>query len=189
MGNVEPVFIRLTHLQDRDFLIRNLCFLQRLIVASAPLLEFALERSRGDLHEYFERHLEEETGHDEILAEDLQKLGVTNIPPCHTAASIAGSQYYFIRHEHPAMLLGYMLVLESNPLPLVAVEELERVHGVWLDSLRHHSLHDAAHAEEIRKMIAKAPVDLQTRINRNAELVSIGLAGVAKKLIEGTEVI
>lgn len=189
MDQADALHIRLLHLKDRDFLIRNLCFLQRLIVASAPLLDFAMDYCTGDLRRYYEKHLEEEVGHDDMLAEDLRKLGCHVIPPSHTAASIAGSQYYFIAHEHPAMLLGYMLVLESNPLPMFAVEELERIHGVWLDSLRHHSLHDGAHSEEVKKMISWAPEHVQERIQRNALLVKVGLAGVAKKLIENVEVI
>lgn len=185
----DSVYIQLKHLRDRDFLVQNLCFLQRLITASAPLLDCAISFCAGELQEYYLKHFDEEVGHDDMLAEDLERLGVQDIPPCHTAASIAGSQYYFIQHEHPAMLLGYMLVLESNPMPLSAVEELEKVHGVWLDSLRHHSMHDVEHARQIKEMISLASPELQKRIHRNAELVSFGLAGVAKKLIDKVEVI
>jgi hypothetical protein len=181
--------MNLVQLKDRSFLIRNLCFLQRLIVASAPLLQFGMAHARGDLHGYFAQHWEEEVGHDEMLAEDLVRLGVEDIPPCHTAASIAGSQYYLIAHEHPAMLLGYMLVLESNPLPMCAVEELERVHGVYLDSLRHHSLHDGDHAARIRQMIESCTPGLRERIEVNAQMVAGGLLGVAKRLAEGNVIL
>lgn len=180
---------RLSNMMDRDFLIRNLCFLQRLIVASAPLLEFAIDRSQGKLQEYFIDHHAEEFGHDEMLADDLTRLGCEEIPSCHTAASIAGSQYYLIAHESPAMLLGYMKILESQPMPMADVIALEEKHGVHLDSLRHHSLHDGEHAAEIDRQIDRFPNAMQARILKNSELVAIGLNGVAQRLINKIEVV
>lgn len=179
---------RLQLLRDKDYLVRNLCFLQKLIVASAPLLDFAIDYSQGGLRAYYEQHLEEEEGHDEMLEGDLQRLGVDSIPVCYTAATIAGSQYYLVAHEHPAMLLGYMFVLESNPIPLSAVTELEKFYGVWLDSFRHHSQHDAAHAADVTRMIEKCSPQLQTMIWDNARIVKRSLDGVGKKLLEKVEV-
>lgn len=180
---------RVENLMNRDFLVRNLCFLQKLIVASAPLVGFAAERSSGRLQDYFLDHQQEETGHDEMLADDLMRLGVEEIPPCHTAASIAGSQYYFIAHESAEMLLGYMLVLESNPMAYSDVLKIEEAHGVLLDSLRHHSLHDGDHSAEIKRQISRLSNPMQERVLKNAELVAIGLRGVFQRLVDRIEVV
>lgn len=180
---------RISFLKNREFLVKNLCFLQKLIVASAPLLDFATDYSGGELRAYYEKHLEEEEGHDEMLEADLQRLGIDDIPISYTAATIAGSQYYLVAHEHPGMLLGYIAVLETNPLPMQAVVDIEETHGVLLDSLRHHSTHDPHHSAEVMRMIERCTPGLQTRIWQNAQMVKRGLDGVGKKLIDKAEVV
>lgn len=154
-------------LDDRQYLIRGLCEVYRIIVASAPLLEFAIPRCDGALLEYYERHLLEEQGHDEMLRDDLLRLGVVDIPHSHHAAQMAGSQYYLIAHEHPALLLGYMHALESGPLTVSQVDELSRIHGTELTALRHHAEHDPGHREDLEGMIAMQPEHLRELIEWN----------------------
>lgn len=158
-------------LLDRDFLIRNMTFLYRVIVASAPLLEFAIARSDGPLRAYYEKHLEEERGHDEMLRADLEALGVSSIPHDYTAAQIAGAQYYFIAHFHPAMLLGYMSALESRPFSLAHIEEVEAAHGTSLTALRHHSTHDVQHLADLTAMRANLTPELRAAVDWNAQAV------------------
>lgn len=132
---------------------RGLAFWYRLIVASESLLRAAMVKAEGELLDCYRRHLEEETGHDEMLRDDLARLGVTDIPHSHIAAQLAGSQYYLIVHDDPALLLGYMHALESSAMNIEAVDELERKHGTELTALRHHALHDPQHCKELEAMI------------------------------------
>lgn len=148
----------------------NLSFIYRLIVASERLLERAIEKSDGELREYFNKHYEEELGHAEMLAADLARLGVNSIPRFHLAELMAGAQYYLIEHEHPAALLGYMAALECSPMPLSAVDELERVHGP-LNALRLHAERDPIHGPEIRQQLERLAPALRNLASINEQRV------------------
>ena len=156
-------------LLNRDFLVRNLCFFYRLIVASAPLLEFAIPRADGALSEYYEKHLDEERGHDAMLLADLKAMGIDDVPYDFTAAQLAGSQYYLIAHFHPALLLGYMGVLESQPLRITQIEDIEKAHACTLSAVRLHAEHDPHHITDLMKMRAALSPDLQQAIDWNAQ--------------------
>jgi len=167
-------------LKNRAYLINNLSFVYRMIIASAPLLEFAMDHSGGDLWAYYEKHLDEERGHDEMLRNDLYRLGVPEISRNHGAAALAGSQYYLIAHEHPALLLGYMSVLERAPLPIDTIDELEQFYGVEFNAMRHHAQHDPEHIKEIDKQIAMQSDHLQALIRWNASCTSDFINSMAK---------
>ena len=158
-----------------DDLRAILSFWYRMMVASVPLLEFAAKRSKGDLRKYYKTHIEEEAGHDEMLKDDLRRLGVSDIPHSYLAAQIAGSQYYLVAHEHPALLLGYMNCLEGNSLTLDEVDALSP--GVELTALRHHALHDPHHASAIAGMIVGLDDDLMNRVAWNESNVKRALLG------------
>lgn len=166
-------------LYDRQILVSAFCIVYRTIVASAPLLRFAIERSDGDLKAYYEKHLQEEVGHEDMLLDDLKRLGMEVIPLSFVAAQLAGSAYYFIEHEHPAMLLGYMHALERNSPPVELVDDLSRFHGVELKALRHHAQHDPGHRADLEEMIAALPEELRGKVlwcsDRTAELVGRAL--------------
>lgn len=158
-------------LRDLDTLLGNLCFAHRMMVASAPLLEFAIPKSEGKLRAYYEKHLEEERGHDLMVKRDLKALGVEDVPQSHRAAQIAGSQYYLIAHDHPALLLGYMHALERESLPLAEVDALSAHHGVQLTALRHHCEHDPQHKLDLEKAIDALPDSLRERVHWNERCV------------------
>lgn len=133
------------------------------------MLKAAIRASEpGELRSYFERHLVEETGHLQMLENDLHRLGVETILEFPEAAQLAGAQYYYIEHEHPALLLGYMAALESNGLNAEQVDALEALHGP-LTCSRHHATHDVDHAEELREQIEKLPEALRTRALQNEQ--------------------
>lgn len=162
---------------DINELRAALCFAYRLIVASTPLLQSALAYSRpGALRRYYEMHLEEELGHDVMLRADLSALGVTTVPRSFAAAQIAGSQYYLIAHEHPSLLLGYMLALEKESMPVEFVDALSAYHGVSLTALRHHSVHDPEHRKDLLQMMRGLPAYLRGRVLWNESNVSQALA-------------
>lgn len=158
-------------LLNRRFLIQNMCFMYRIMVASAPLLEFSIPLSKGRLRDYYLQHLDEEVGHEEMLLADLKALGVNEVSHFYAAAMAAGAQYYLVAHHHPALLLGYMHVLESQPLTLGAIEEIEAVHNCTLSALRHHAEHDPQHREDLAAMIESQPQELRSAIAWNEQCV------------------
>jgi hypothetical protein len=149
------------------FLRANLCFLHGTMRASEGLLRAAIRKGEvDDLGLYFTQHLAEESGHLEMLEEDLRRLGVRTILQFPEAAALAGAQYYYIEHEHPALLLGYMAAMESRPPSLAYVDALEAEHGPLLCT-RHHALHDPKHAAELRAQIQKLDDELVSRCVQN----------------------
>ena len=159
-------------LHNKQFLTQNLCFVYRLMVASAPLLEFAISKSAGNLREYYKHHLEQERGHDEMLARDLRGLNVFTIPHFRMAAQAAGSQYYYIAHDDPALLLGYMYVLEHAAPKPDHVAALEQMHGVSLSCMRHHAAVDEDHVKELVAAIEELPTEVKTRVLDNGVMVT-----------------
>ena len=157
---------------DAKDLVRQMCFCYRMMVASAPLLEFAIPRSDGRLRSYYAKHLDEERGHELMLLADLKAMGVVNVKTSHKAAQIAGSQYYLIAHDHPAMLLGYMLSLEKDSLTLEQVDTLDAHHGVSFTALRHHCEHDPMHKGDLLREIDALEPELRERVLWNEREVS-----------------
>lgn len=156
---------------DRQFLVRTLCTVYRMIQASAPLLEFAIPRATGEVRRYYIEHLAEEDGHDEMLRDDLVRLGVEEIPTSFAAAELAGAQYYLIAHDDPALLLGYMHALERESMPVDLVDRLSAHHGTKLTALRHHCLHDPSHCKDLDRVIGRLPAGLRMRVEWNEQNV------------------
>ena len=106
----------------RDYL----CYLHQTIRASIPLMACAIERCAIDrpvelrLRAYLGRHIKEETGHAELLMDDLIATGlsreqVLSLPPGPAVTRMVGAQYYWIHHHSPLALLGYIAFLEGTP--------------------------------------------------------------------------
>lgn len=152
------------NLYDINHIRNAFSFVYRTMVASVPLLSFAISLSDGILKEYYIKHLREESGHDLMLLDDLKRLGVDEVPMFHFAAQFAGSQYYLIAHDHPALLLGYMRALERDSLPLDEIDRLCAHHGTELTALRHHAIHDPQHAADLDAIIASLDAKLQERV-------------------------
>lgn len=152
----------------RHLLLSLLCFLHGTMIASEGMLKAAIRKSDGELRDYFREHLIEETGHVAMLEHDLKRLGVTEILKFPAAAQLAGAQYYYIEHEHPSMLLGYMAALECNSLSLEKLAALEREYGP-LTCARHHAMHDPGHGAELRRQIEELPEALKRRALENEQ--------------------
>lgn len=144
---------------DIEVVKANLVRVYHTIVASESLLHYAIQESKDmDQIAYFESHLIEETGHAEMLAEDLASVGipVDKLRVPDDIRCMVGGQYYSIFHEDPVSLFGYMLALEFSPTPLALVEELENKHGKELfRAVRHHAVHDIDHSAELVSQISK----------------------------------
>lgn len=142
----------------------QLAFTLQVITATESLLREAAQLCEGDLRDYYLRHLDEEKDHAKWLAEDLEghTIGLS-----HLAVALAGSQYYLIKHVHPACLLGYMLALE-NPAPIETIEALEAVHGKkLLRTARLHAVEDVAHRVALLEQVGKLPPHLQDMVYAN----------------------
>jgi hypothetical protein len=173
----------MSDLKDMKYLRANLAFVYRLILASENLLRVGIQFASGELKEYFEKHLVEEAGHDKVLLEDLQGLGMDTVPHSHLAAELAGSQYYLIIHEHPSLLLGYMQALEESSLGVPVVEELQQHHGKPLKALMHHAKHDPQHTKDITAQIGALPFVLQSAVYWNKSF-SYALLATAKRQLQ-----
>lgn len=143
-------------------MLDHLAFWYQVIIASEHLLGeavFLLKEDgwEGDMRTFFEKHLKDEKHHAEWLREDL---GEHPIALHFGAAQLAGMAYYLVRHVHPIALLGYMLALESQPIPMEYVEAVERAHGVAAArTLRIHAEQDPGHADELQTALAFVPAE------------------------------
>lgn len=158
-------------IHNKQIFIGNLLFVHSLMLASESLLEEALKQDLPDnLRAYFTEHLAEERNHAIWLQADLKSLGVE--PKLDwTAAQIAGTQYYLIKHVDPKALLGYMAALECRPMSLEHVEYLESLYGQEaMRCMRYHAMHDQDHGKELLEFIDT--FDDQDLISRNAELTA-----------------
>lgn len=154
------------------------------MTAAEWLLKAAIRKGNVDsLGLYFTAHLAEETGHIKMLEDDLDSLGVKVILNFPAAAQLAGAQYYYIEHDHPAMLLGYMLALESNAPTIEKIEALEVKYGP-LKCMRHHALHDPGHAKELQAQIVNLDPYLRGRVIDNLNFTLSELRHRVAPLIE-----
>ena len=86
--------------------------------------------------------------------------------------SMVGTQYYLLKHVHPAALLGYMAVVECDPVPEEVVDLLERAHGKDLMRfMRFHALKDLEHRKELFEIIDLTPGQLRRLISDSTENV------------------
>ncbi|MEV0122534.1 iron-containing redox enzyme family protein [Streptomyces sp. NPDC050703] len=184
----------------RDLYPEYLCMLHTAIRSTVPLMECALEEAEkrtGDpaadvLATYLTRHIREEQGHDEWLRQDLDALGFDPREPLRrvpeaAVANLVGAQYYWIRHYHPACLLGHIAVLEGNPPAPGLVDELMRRTGyprTGFRTLERHAALDVKHREELLRTIDGMPLthDLATAVGLSA-LHSVDAADAALRAV------
>lgn len=142
-------------------------------LASAPAMRMAAERCgelQGDplcasLQAYYLEHAEEEREHGEWILSDLESLGISRGRaierlPYPSAAALVGSQYYWIRHVHPAAYLGYIAVLEG-PTDAGFLREVSERTGIPLASMSSHLRHaelDPGHVAEFDAELDALPL-------------------------------
>ena len=160
------------NMADEKVFIAYLTMMYQIIVASENLMELISNKPvRASFKNYIYHHKIEETGHAEMLAEDLRRHGVdiNIIPPYRLAAELAGSQYYYIAHQSPYALLGYMMVMEGFPMPVQDVEELEVIYGKSLTrTLMLHAHADLQHREVLFTLIDTLTYNEQHIVIMNA---------------------
>lgn len=191
---------------------RYLAAVHTVIRASVPLMEEALAATRAShldtplgppLAAYLAAHIPEEMHHDDWILDDLVRLGLPRSagaahPPSPTVAAMVGAQYYYIRHVHPVILLGYIAVLEGYPPTedLVASAVQRSGHPVEaFRTLRKHSHLDPHHRKDLDELLDALPIEegLLDLVAANAlrtmdhqiQLVGEIVAGEVSSLIAG----
>jgi hypothetical protein len=162
-----------------------------LVRATTPLLSLALaesvRRGEDDLAAYFADQLTAESGHDVWLEQDWAAAGfdpvrLTHRVPSPAAARLAGAQYYWIQHAHPAGLLGHIAVLEwLPPRPGLALELMARTGwpAAAFRTLTEHTSLDDDHGQRLDELLSG--LDL-TRIHQR--LVTTSAMSTAQSLVE-----
>jgi pyrroloquinoline quinone (PQQ) biosynthesis protein C len=136
----------------REYLFQS----HSIIRASVPLMQATLDRCRSHRYasdsvlqtfgDYLERHIVEESGHDDWILNDAEVLGIDrqlllDRIPKPTAVRMVGSQYYWIHHYHPVAMLGYIAVMEGTPPEAEFIEEVARRNGLPLKAFSSFMLH------------------------------------------------
>lgn len=142
-----------------------------IMVATTNLMLVALQqayRTPPQVVKYLEKHLGEEEQHCAWLERDMGLLGIAPNILDHEVASLVGSQYYYIFHDSPAMLLGYMAALECRQTPIALVEQLEEIYGKDpIRTIRVHAEEDPKHSLDLDELLRTLPDTLQARILYN----------------------
>lgn len=155
----------------REVYKKYMTALYSIIKSTENILQVAIEETErrlkagdascAELLEYFIKHKKEEVEHDQWLLEDLVSLGVSaeevvSLRPSAETAALVGSQYYWMYHYHPALLLGYLAIFESYPMGIEQINEWQRLTG-YPDSafrtLRLHTELDPYHAIDLNVII------------------------------------
>jgi hypothetical protein len=106
------------------------------------------------LADYYLHHAEEERDHAAWFCGDFEDAGIDLSKPDLLALAFAGSQYWLIKHRHPACLLGYLASVEGDPVPMALVEQLEAVHGAAvMATIRYHAVVDVEHQADLAAVI------------------------------------
>ena len=159
------------HPHFADVYRTHLCYTHAIIRATVPLLNTAAERFRSSdyaerpafaaLVEYLLRHAKEETGHDEWTVRDAQALGMSREevigwhPPL-SVMHLVGTQYYWIHHQNPLAMLGYIAVMEGTPATPEFFEEVAARNSLPMEaisSLVTHAKIDPTHVADLDAMI------------------------------------
>ena len=153
-----------------ELLFRTHCLAR----ASAPLMQAALDEAESrasdpvcaGMRDYLARHILEEREHAAWIEQDLACLGTSatelahRIPPA-SAASAVGAQYYWIKHYHPAAVLGYIAVLEGAAPRLSWVEDLmarTKLPAQAFRTLKLHATVDVEHARDLDALLDRLPL-------------------------------
>jgi pyrroloquinoline quinone (PQQ) biosynthesis protein C len=115
---------------------------------------------------YLQHHIQEETGHDQWLLDDLESIGISRVrvlstPPCAAVVSLLGAQYYWIFHAHPVAVFGYLIVLEGNPPLAKQLEEIRARIGYPASAFRclmAHAEDDPGHLDALNRTLDAMPL-------------------------------
>lgn len=187
----------MTHPRLAELYPEYLFTVHTMVRATVPVLHAALDRASamaaGDaaaagVAEYLSHHIREEVNHDVWILEDLEALGrpraeILRRPPSPTVAALIGSQYYWIHHYHPVVLLGHVEVMEGYPPSEEQVRDLRARTGFPAEAVRslaRHARLDPHHRDDLNAALDRLPLtaDQEALMGVNA-LKSVHLASRA----------
>ena len=163
----------------KDWFIHRMVTMHQIMRSSVPLMQAAESMCGVDgdakpeekalhkaLEEYYHKHIEEERHHDEWLLDDLESIGlkrweVLAKEPPDTVAEFVGTQYYWIYHFHPVILMGYIAFLEGNPPTKEGVQVLKAATGYPDTAFRiieKHGVLDIKHKEDLDNTLDSLPL-------------------------------
>lgn len=163
------------HPDLRELYPRYLTVAHTITRASVPLMTAArgvAERLvdqdpvNGPLVEYLDHHIPEELHHDDWMLDDLEVLGVDRRDvlrhmPSPTVAAFVGSQYFYIHHQRPVAILGYLGMLEGYPpTDELCQSAIERTGypAEAFQTLRKHAHLDPHHKRDLDRFIDRMPL-------------------------------
>lgn len=180
------------------FLIQTHCLMRHGLALMAVARDRALSMSNDgvarDLAAYLSVHIQEETGHDLWLLDDICTLGfqpqqVIHAPQCAATAALIDTQYYWITQVHPVAIMGYLILMEGYA-PLVSqLEEIRTRSGApetAFRCLRRHAEDDPHHLAELNAALDRMSLtDDQTRAVGMSALTAIDyVASMFEELLE-----
>ena len=163
----------------RELVPRWFVMLYQVARATDPVLRYARrhcdhgDRFGADLYDFLCRKVDEEKGHDSMLADDLERVGVSapdSIYPNPFIAEMVGRQYYLIDFVDPAAYLGFIGLLEGFPPKLAQVNALQEASGYPPEAfsmLRLHADVDVDHRNSLAQMLDSVPQHLHPDILSN----------------------
>jgi hypothetical protein len=181
----------------RETYLEWLRVMHGMIRATVPLMLTATEaclRRPGDpvaagFAEYLAKHIREEFGHDEWVAQDYAAAGadpteLAELTIGGPVAGLVGAQYYWIRHVHPIALLGHIAVLEGYPPRPEMADELAALSGLPRSAFRaleRHALLDQKHRADVYRLLDALPLTSrhETLIGVSALHTAAGVSEVA----------
>ena len=173
--------------------IRYLLLMHDVIRASIPLMELALTKCEGQtdqglmLDDYYRHHIVEESGHVELVLEDLKDLGISNQEamariPNLTVVAMTGSQYYWLEHVSPLPLLGYIAFLEGAPPTSVTLDAVKALLPKGSKAYRALAIHaeaDPHHSREMDQLL-----DRLALTPHQARLIGVSAMQTSKMFLE-----
>jgi hypothetical protein len=133
-----------------------------------PLMTFARDRALGwgdpvaeAVAAYLTRHIEEERGHAAWVLDDLAALGFDRArearrPPSLSAVTVLGCGYTWVDQHHPVAILGFLSVLEGQPMSVPFLEATILRSGLPEGAFRFYLDHarlDPYHGAEIHGLM------------------------------------
>jgi hypothetical protein len=94
------------------------------------------------------------------LFKQTLRLGCIVEAGLEDSAALVGAQYYWIQHEHPIALMGYMAVLEGNPPTRASIDELISRTGYKEQAFRTliaHAENDPEHMNDLEQTLDRLP--------------------------------
>lgn len=141
---------------------------------STPLLALSCARAIENraYHLRCIGHLSEEKGHDKLILNDLRQMNlkIDDFKELSSTQALYQTQYYWIEHQNPVSLMGYILILEGLAVTM-GREKLRQVNDPRISSfIKLHSDEDIGHLKIAYEQIEKMGLADQECIARNAEL-------------------